>query len=60
MIGASYKVNAWGNWVSILWFAALGCLFVALWISSYEFRQLCKDIHNAYHQFIYILEGING
>ena len=60
MIGPTYKINAWGNWICVLWFAALGCLFAALWFNFYEFRQMIRDIHSAYHQLINVLGGING
>ncbi len=60
MIGPTYKINTWGNWISVLWFAALACLFIALWFNLHEFRQLCRDIHTAYHQLMNALGGING
>jgi len=60
MIGASYKINAWGNYIIVLWFAAIACLFISLWYSFYEFRQLVRDIQNSYYYLKQILEVING
>lgn len=60
MFERNERINAFGNWIHVLNFLALMWCGVIFWIVFPQFREMIRDIINAYDEIIRILEVFNG